>query len=139
MEKVMTILNLTGKPCPIPVIEAKKALRGKTAGESLSVLVDNDISRQNLQKMAEGLGHGASTRALAAERAFMRRLGVGCSVPVGALCQEAPGGQLSMKAALAIEGQGIVWAEGDGAGCGCDEAAALGLLVAERILEGTPR
>ncbi|MDR1045645.1 MAG: sulfurtransferase-like selenium metabolism protein YedF [Candidatus Adiutrix sp.] len=54
----MTILNMTGKPCPIPVIEAKKALRGKTAGESLSVLVDNDISRQNLQKMAEGLGHG---------------------------------------------------------------------------------
>jgi len=53
----MTKLDMTGKPCPIPVIEAKKALRSTEAGDSVSVLVDNDIARQNLQKMAEGLGY----------------------------------------------------------------------------------
>ncbi|MDR2934482.1 MAG: sulfurtransferase-like selenium metabolism protein YedF [Candidatus Adiutrix sp.] len=53
----MTILDMTGQPCPRPVIEAKKALGAARPGETVSVLVDNDIARQNLQKMAEGLGH----------------------------------------------------------------------------------
>ena len=52
----MDIINVTGKPCPIPVIEAKKVLRKAAAGEQVRVLVDNDISRQNLEKMALGMG-----------------------------------------------------------------------------------
>jgi selenium metabolism protein YedF len=52
----MNIINVLGKPCPIPVIEAKKALRKAASGEAVQVLVDNDISRQNLEKMAKGLG-----------------------------------------------------------------------------------
>jgi TusA-related sulfurtransferase len=52
----MEIINVLGKPCPIPVIEAKKALRNAAPGETVRVLVDNDISRQNLEKMAAGLG-----------------------------------------------------------------------------------
>jgi selenium metabolism protein YedF len=52
----MDTINALGKPCPIPVIEAKKALRKAAAGEQVKVLVDNDISRQNLEKMAGGLG-----------------------------------------------------------------------------------
>jgi selenium metabolism protein YedF len=52
----MEPINVLGKPCPIPVIEAKKALRKAAAGENVQVLVDNDISRQNLEKMAAGLG-----------------------------------------------------------------------------------
>jgi selenium metabolism protein YedF len=51
----MEIIDVRGKPCPIPVIEAKKALRKAAAGEAVRVLVDNDISRQNLEKMAGGL------------------------------------------------------------------------------------
>jgi len=53
----MILLDMLGKPCPMPVIEAKKALRSATAGDVVSVLVDNDIARQNLEKMAHGLGH----------------------------------------------------------------------------------
>jgi selenium metabolism protein YedF len=53
------IINVTGKPCPIPVIEAKKALRA-AAGNSVRVLVDNDIARQNLEKMARGMGRDFS-------------------------------------------------------------------------------
>lgn len=51
------VMDLRGKPCPIPVIEVKKALASVPAGKTLSVLVDNDVARQNLQKLAEGLGH----------------------------------------------------------------------------------
>ncbi len=53
----MTILDMSGKPCPLPVIEAKKALGAASPGETLSIVVDNDIARQNLEKMARGLGH----------------------------------------------------------------------------------
>jgi selenium metabolism protein YedF len=52
----MEVINVLGKPCPIPVIEAKKALRKAAPGETVQVLVDNDVSRQNLEKMAAGLG-----------------------------------------------------------------------------------
>jgi selenium metabolism protein YedF len=52
----MDIIDALGKPCPIPVIEAKKALRKAAADEVVRILVDNDISRQNLEKMAKGLG-----------------------------------------------------------------------------------
>jgi selenium metabolism protein YedF len=55
-ENNMETLNLLGKPCPIPVIEAKKALRDAEPGRTITLLVDNDIARQNLEKMAYGLG-----------------------------------------------------------------------------------
>ena len=48
---------MLGKPCPIPVVEAKKAL---LQGQDVMVLVDNAIAVQNLEKMAAGLGHGFS-------------------------------------------------------------------------------
>lgn len=55
----METMDLRGKPCPIPVIEVKKALALIPAGKmkTLTVLVDNDVARQNLQKLAEGMGH----------------------------------------------------------------------------------
>jgi selenium metabolism protein YedF len=56
----MEVINVLGKPCPIPVIEAKKALRKTAAGGSVQILVDNDVSRQNLEKMAKGLGCASS-------------------------------------------------------------------------------
>ncbi|EHQ87430.1 sulfurtransferase-like selenium metabolism protein YedF [Desulfosporosinus youngiae] len=54
----MTQIDATGQVCPIPVIKAKKALEEMgEAGGVVAVLVDNDIARQNLQKMATGLGY----------------------------------------------------------------------------------
>jgi selenium metabolism protein YedF len=53
----MTTLNMLGKPCPIPVVEAKKTL---LQGQDVIVLVDNSIAVQNLEKMAAGLGYGFS-------------------------------------------------------------------------------
>lgn len=59
----MTVIDASGQPCPIPVIRAKKALAafgGK--GGTVTVLVDSDISRQNLEKMASGLGYQSEYR-----------------------------------------------------------------------------
>uniref|UniRef100_UPI0001AB2943 UPF0033 domain-containing protein n=1 Tax=Desulfitobacterium hafniense TaxID=49338 RepID=UPI0001AB2943 len=54
----MITIDALGQVCPIPVIRAKKALAELgEAGGVVTVLVDNDISRQNLQKMAEGMGY----------------------------------------------------------------------------------
>ncbi|SPF31819.1 Selenium metabolism protein YedF [Candidatus Desulfosporosinus infrequens] len=54
----MTQIDAIGQVCPIPVIRAKKALeRMGEAGGVVAVLVDNDIARQNLQKMATGQGY----------------------------------------------------------------------------------
>ncbi|MGL5676004.1 MAG: sulfurtransferase-like selenium metabolism protein YedF [Cellulosilyticaceae bacterium] len=46
-------VDALGKPCPMPVVEAKKALKGVAVGALVEVLVDNDIAVQNLSKMAE--------------------------------------------------------------------------------------
>jgi len=50
------LIDAVGKPCPIPVIEAKKALSAPGTG-GIMVKVDNLIAVQNLEKMATGLGY----------------------------------------------------------------------------------
>lgn len=81
-----TTLDMRGKPCPIPVIEAKKALASAASGDTVEVLVDNDAARQNLQKMAEGMGHGFSHEA-GADGAILTVISVdeacGLAVPEG--------------------------------------------------------
>lgn len=47
----MKTVDVRGMQCPMPVIEAKKALKEMTEGK-LVVLVDNDIAVQNLEKLA---------------------------------------------------------------------------------------
>ena len=55
----METIDVLGKPCPIPVIEAKKALSGQDV-DSVLVKVDNIVAVQNLEKMAKGYGYGFS-------------------------------------------------------------------------------
>lgn len=55
----MTLLDMLGNPCPIPVIKAKKELENPAAA-GVRVLVDNIVAVQNLEKMAKGLGHAFS-------------------------------------------------------------------------------
>ena len=45
-------LDERGKQCPLPVIEAKKALESCAPGEIVEVIVDNEIAVQNLKKLA---------------------------------------------------------------------------------------
>lgn len=51
----MKILDMRGQPCPIPVVNAKKALAEHDAA-GVIVLVDNITAVQNLAKMANGTG-----------------------------------------------------------------------------------
>ena len=55
----MEIIDVMGKPCPIPVIEARKAL-AKQGVSRVLVKVDNIVAVQNIEKMANGLGYGFS-------------------------------------------------------------------------------
>lgn len=52
----MQTLDMLGKPCPIPVVQAKKALQ-QPGATGVAVMVDNWVAVQNLQKMATGLGY----------------------------------------------------------------------------------
>ena len=52
----MKRLDERGKQCPLPVIEAKKALEASAPGEKVEVVVDNEIAVQNLSKMADHKG-----------------------------------------------------------------------------------
>ena len=45
-------LDERGKQCPLPVIEAKKALEKAEPGSVVEVVVDNEIAVQNLKKLA---------------------------------------------------------------------------------------
>ena len=57
MEK---IINCKGMACPLPVVNAKKAVEVLRAGDVLTVLVDNEIAVQNLTRFAEHKGFGVS-------------------------------------------------------------------------------
>jgi len=51
----MKIIDARGETCPVPVILMKKALK-EAEGENIREIVDNEISRENLEKMLEELG-----------------------------------------------------------------------------------
>ena len=64
-------LDERGKQCPLPVIEAKKALEASAPGEKVEVVVDNEIAVQNLSKMADHKG-----LAVCSEKTGRRRKGM---------------------------------------------------------------
>lgn len=51
----MREIDVIGKACPIPVIETKKALRENPDETEFEILVDNEVSTENLTKMANEL------------------------------------------------------------------------------------
>ena len=68
MEK--KIVDARGLACPLPVVNAKKAAEELHTGDVLTVLVDNEIAVQNLQKFAKQL-------------LFDKDVNVGVQMPVG--------------------------------------------------------
>ncbi|MBO7251412.1 MAG: sulfurtransferase-like selenium metabolism protein YedF [Oscillospiraceae bacterium] len=57
MEK---IIDCRGMACPLPVVNAKKAVEELSAGDVLTIQVDNEIAVQNLSRFAEHKGFGVS-------------------------------------------------------------------------------
>lgn len=48
----MKTVNALGKICPVPVIMAKKTLRENNGADDVMLIVDNEVSTQNLTKLA---------------------------------------------------------------------------------------
>jgi selenium metabolism protein YedF len=117
----MELINVVGKPCPIPVIEAKRALRKAAPGEGVRVLVDNDISRQNLEKMAKGYGCAFSFETRA-DGNILVTITAGAAPGGGA----APGAGFATGPVPGQEGRGLVVAIGKNTmGTGDDELGAV--------------
>ncbi|MCX8041779.1 MAG: sulfurtransferase-like selenium metabolism protein YedF [Thermodesulfobacteriaceae bacterium] len=53
----MKELDLRGLPCPQPVIKTAEALNEIKEGERLKILVDSEVSFQNVQKFLNSQGH----------------------------------------------------------------------------------
>ena len=54
------MIDCRGMACPLPVVNAKKTADELHTGDVLTVLVDNEIAVQNLQRFASGRGYGAT-------------------------------------------------------------------------------
>lgn len=59
----MTTIDMMGKPCPMPVVEAKKVM-SQADVDAVIVKVDNIVAVQNLEKMANGKGYVFSYKEL---------------------------------------------------------------------------
>ena len=53
----MIRIDAKGKTCPIPVIEARNALKAVEEDETILVIVDNEMAKKNLEKMAKRMGY----------------------------------------------------------------------------------
>ena len=72
-------LDERGKQCPRPVIDTKKALESCNPGETVEVLVDNEIAVQNLSKMAASKGLSAVSEKIS-DNEFSVKIAVGQGV-----------------------------------------------------------
>ena len=86
MEK--KIVDARGLACPLPVVNAKKAAQERHTGDVLTVLVDNEIAVQNLQKFAKQKGFSA-TGEKKAEKEFEVTIHVVSDGAVQAVAEEA--------------------------------------------------
>lgn len=48
-------LDFSGKSCPIPVIESKKAILNLANGEELTIIVDNEAAKENIKRLLNSL------------------------------------------------------------------------------------
>ncbi len=47
-------IDMRGKPCPVPVLQTKKALEN-TKGGTIITIVDNDVAKENISKLAKSM------------------------------------------------------------------------------------
>lgn len=76
------IIDAKGKPCPTPVLMAKKAMA--EGADTFTILVDNQTAVENLKRLADNQGFQAAVREDAGAYALDFTKGEGC-----AACEEA--------------------------------------------------
>ena len=67
----MIEVDARGFSCPIPVVKTKEAL-DKNPKEPLAVLVDNEVSKENVSRLAKGRGYSVEIEKV--EDGFRLRL-----------------------------------------------------------------
>lgn len=102
----MICLDEMGKQCPLPVIEAKKALETCPAGELVEVLVDNEIAVQNLEKLAGQKGLSMETK-VRGERAFAVRIRAAGGEEAGKGASSQGAARVSCDAAAGTAGRQV--------------------------------
>lgn len=119
------LVDARGLACPLPVVNAKKALEGMRSG-TVEVLVDNAIAVENLMKFAAHRGYGASSEAEGAD--FRVTL-----TATGGAPAETPAPEKSTTEASAAFGSGglVVVLSADQMGSG---AEALGKALMKAFL-----
>jgi len=53
-------VDVRGFSCPIPVVKTKKAM-DDNPGEELTVIVETEVSRENVARLAESRGYAVRT------------------------------------------------------------------------------
>lgn len=62
----MTEVDARGYSCPIPVVKTKKAM-DENPQDTLTVLVETGVSRENVSRLAEGRGYTVETEEVSGE------------------------------------------------------------------------
>lgn len=104
-------IDCMGMACPLPVINAKKAIEAFTEDGTLHIVVDNDTAVQNLTRLGEHNGF-AVTSAQNGDKAYTVTMAVvagqakGAQVPAEALSCAAParGGKVVVLSADTMGG-----------------------------------
>lgn len=124
----MIVLDERGKQCPLPVIDAKKALEGAAPGEYVQVMVDNEIAVQNLKKLADHKGLHCDFMKLAADNFMVNLLKPGSN----------PGGAVQGGPGLADTDEAQSWhTEEEPVGCQPDQRVKGRLVVVSSACMGS--
>jgi tRNA 2-thiouridine synthesizing protein A len=62
----MTEVDVRGFSCPIPVVKTKKAMED-SPGEVLTVLVETEVSKENVTRLAESRGYAVKVEDVSGE------------------------------------------------------------------------
>ena len=62
----MTEVDVRGFSCPIPVVKTKKAIE-ETPEEKITVLVESNVSRENVTRLAESQGYSVKVEEVSGE------------------------------------------------------------------------
>ena len=63
---MMTEVDVRGYSCPVPVVKTRKAME-ENPKETLSVLVETAVSRENVSRLAESQGYSVKVEEVSGE------------------------------------------------------------------------
>ena len=97
-EMEQRMIDARGLACPLPVVNAKKAVGEFKEAGTLTVLVDNEIALQNLQKFAAQKGFAAAGTKKAEKEYQITIQVAGGAVPADSRAQEELSGDVDCHA-----------------------------------------